>query len=296
VAYTGIGGLYTLLWTGEEAGLFRKYGIETDLVLIQPSSKAAQILISGDIDVVNGGSPTVITANLQGADLVIIASNCNRSTLSFFTLPSITRIQELKGKILGVTRFGASNDFETRYILKKNQLEPGKDVSLLQTGGYLEMLAAFQNNHIAGGLIGLPLSLKVKKQGLREIFGPEANPVYDIGAFMVKKSFVKDNREDLKKFLRALIAAFDVANQNPEVAKKAVAKYTRTADSEALEATQNHYSRQCATRIPLVSSAGLKLIADFTAESLPEARKLNIESAIDQSLLKELQQEGLADK
>lgn len=296
VAYTGIGGLYTILWTGQEAGVFKKYGIETDLVLIQPSSKAAQILISGDIDVVNGGSPTVVTANLQGADLVIIASNCNRSTLSFFTVPSVNRIQDLKGKVLGVTRFGASNDFETRYILKKNQLEPGKDVSLLQTGGYLEMLAAFQSNHIMGGLIGLPLSLKVKKQGLKELFGPEANPVYDIGAFMVKKSFIKDNREDLKKFLRALIAAFDVANQNPELAKRAVGKYTRTADSEALDATQIHYSKQCAVRLPFASLPGLKLINDFTAESLPEARKLNIESVIDHSLLKELQQEGLTDK
>jgi len=296
VAYTGIGGLYTILWTGQEAGLFKKYGVETDLVLIQPSSKAAQILISGDIDIVNGGSPTAVTANLQGADLVIIASNCNRSTLSFFTVPSINRIQDLRGKVLGVTRFGASNDFETRYILKKNQLEPGKDVSLLQTGGYLEMLAAFQNNHIAGGLIGLPLSLKVKRQGLKELFGPEANPIYDIGAFVVKKSFIKDNREDLKKFLRALIAAFDLANQNPELAKRAVGKYTRTVDSEALDATQIHYSKQCALRIPFASLPGLKLINDFTAESLPEARKLNVESLIDNSLLKELQQEGLTDK
>jgi hypothetical protein len=93
-----------------------------------------------------------------------------------------------------------------------------------------------------------------------------------------------------------LIAAFDVANQNPELAKRAVGKYTRTADSEALDATQIHYSKQCAVRLPFASLPGLKLINDFTAESLPEARKLNIESVIDHSLLKELQQEGLTDK
>jgi NitT/TauT family transport system substrate-binding protein len=293
VAYTAVSGLYTILWTGQEAGLFKKHGLDTDLVLIQPSSKAAQILISGDIDIVDGGAPTVVNANLQGADLVIIASNCNRSTLSFFTLPSINKIQDLKGKVLGVTRFGASNDFETRYILRKNRLEPGKDVLLLQTGGYVEMLAAFQSNHIVGGLIGLPLSLRVKKLGLKELFGPEANPVYDIGAFIVQRSFLSDNREDLKKFLRALIAAFDLANQNPEVAKKAVGKYTRTTDPEALGATHTHYSKTCATRVPLASTSGLNLIKDFAAESIPEARKLNVESLIDHSLLKELQKEGL---
>jgi NitT/TauT family transport system substrate-binding protein len=293
VAYTAVSGLYTILWTGQEAGLFKKHGIETDLVLIQPSSKAAQILISGDVDIVDGGAPTVLNANLQGADLVIIASNCNRSTLSFFTTPSINRIQDLKGKVLGVTRFGASNDFETRYILQKNNLQPGRDVSLLQTGGYLEMLAAFEKNHISGGLIGLPLSLRVRKLGLKELFGPEANPVYDIGSFFVKRSFIKDRRGDLKRFLRALVTAFDLANQNPEVAKRAVGKYTRIGDREALDATYTHYSKTCATRIPLASTTGLNLIKNFMVETIPDAKRLNVEPMIDHSLVKELQQEGL---
>ncbi len=109
-------------------------------------------------------------ANLAGADLAMIGY---QGQTSFFTSSSITSIAALKGKAVGVTRFGAFSDFVARHVLKKNRLQPVKDVALLQLGGTQEIMAAMQKNLVQGGSISLPLSLKAKELGFRELLTTE---------------------------------------------------------------------------------------------------------------------------
>ena len=292
VAYTAFAGTFTILWVGHEAGLYRKTGVELELLYIGSSTRAIQALLGGDIDIVYSAAGAVVDANLAGADLVMIGCQYDQGQTSFFTTASITSISGLKGKTLGVSRFGSFSDFVARYVLRKNRLQPVKDVAILQVGGTQEIIAAMQKNLVQGGSISLPLSLNAKQLGFRELMTTETIGLpFDYGCFIVKRTQLRAKREELKKVLRATIAAYDLAIQEPEIAKRAVAKYTRTTDAEILDATYKENVKEYAQRIPWVSLKGLASIVDFRGEGTADVKKLALEKMYDNSLLQEIQKE-----
>jgi NitT/TauT family transport system substrate-binding protein len=263
-----------------------------ETVFIAASSRAVQALISGDLEIIQGAAPTVVEANLLKAELVMIGTQYDKLVQSFFVVPSIARVKDLKGKAIGVSRFGSVSDFAARYIIRRYGMEPVRDVALVQTGGIPEMLAAMQNNLIQGGMISLPSSLKAKRLGMRELLSPgEIGLDFDMGTFIVTRSLLRERRDELKKFLRAIVEAFDLANQDPAIAKTVLARYTKTDDREVLDATYVEYVKKYARRIPLVSLPGLKPIIDFIGESRPEAKRLRPEEMLDNSILRELEGE-----
>ena len=293
VAYTAFAGTFTILWLGQQAGLYRKNGVELELLYVGSSTKAVQALLGGDIDIVYSAAGAVVDANLAGADLVMIGCQYDQGQTSFFTTASITSIGGLKGKTVGVTRFGSFSDFVARYVLKKNRLQPVKDVALLQVGGTQEIMAAMQKNLVQGGSISLPLSLKAKQLGFRELLTTETIGLpFDYGCLIVKGSHLRTKREELKKVLRATISAYDLAIQEPELAKRAIAKYTRITEPEILDATYKENVKEYALRIPFVSLTGLASIVDFRAEMTAEVKKLKLEKMFDNSLLQEIQREA----
>ena len=292
VAYTAFAGTFTILWVGHEAGLYQKNGVELELLYIGSSTRAVQALLGGDIDIVYSAAGAVVDANLAGADLVMIGCQYDQGQTSFFTTASITSISGLKGKTLGVSRFGSFSDFVARYVLRKNRLQPVKDVAILQVGGTQEIIAAMQKNLVQGGAISLPLSLNAKQLGFRELMTTETIGLpFDYGCFIVKRTQLRAKREELKRVLRATIAAYDLAIQEPQIAKKAVAKYTRTTDPEILDATYKENVKEYAQRIPWVSLKGLVSIVDFRGEGTAEVKKLALEKMYDNSLLQEIQKE-----
>jgi len=149
-----------------------------------------------------------------------------------------------------------------------------------------------QKNLVQGGSISLPLTLQARRLGFRELLTTETIALpFDYGCFIVKGSQLRAKRDELKKVLRATVAAYDLSIQEPAVAKKAIGKYTRTADSETLDATYKENVKDYALRIPYVSLPGLKSIIDFRAEGSAEVKKLALEKMFDNSLLQEIQKE-----
>ncbi len=263
-----------------------------DLLFIGSSTTAVQALLGGDVDIVYSAAGAVVDANLSGADLVMVGCQYDKGQTSFFTTVPIAGVGELKGKAVGVSRFGAFSDFVARHVLKKYRLQPIKDVALIQLGGTREIIAGMQNNLVQGGSISLPLTLQARKLGFRELLSTEQIALpFDYGCFIVKHSFLKSNREELKRVLRATIAAYDLAIQEPALAKKAIGKYTRTADIETLDATYKENVKDYALRIPYVSAAGLRSMVDFRSETAAEVKKLALDRMVDNSLLQEIEKE-----
>ncbi len=297
VAYTAFAGTFTILWVGKEAGIYQKYGADMDLLFIGSSTTAVQSLLAGDVDLVYSAAGAAVDANLSGANLTMIGCQYDTGQTSFFTTASIGSIAALKGKVVGVSRFGAFSDFVARHVLKKNHLEPIKDVAFLQLGGTREIIAGMQNNLAQGGSVSLPLSLQAHKLGFHELLTTETIALpFDYGCFIVKRSQVRAKREELKRILRATIAAYDLALQEPALAKKVIGKYTRTTDKETLDATYKENVKDYALRIPYVSPAGLSSIINFRAETTPEAKKLAPEKMFDNSLLQEIEKDAATKK
>jgi ABC-type nitrate/sulfonate/bicarbonate transport system substrate-binding protein len=294
VAYTAFAGTFTILWVGKETGLYKKHGVDMELLFIGSSTTAVNALLAGDVDIVYSAAGAVVDANLAGGDLMMVGCQYDTGQTSFFTTAPITSVTALKGKAVGVSRFGAFSDFVARHVLRKNGLQPIKDVALLQLGGTREIIASMQKNLVQGGSISLPLTLQARQLGFRELLTTEAIALpFDYGCFIVKGSQVRAKREDLKKVLRATIAAYDLAIQEPAIAKKAIGKYTRTSDNETLDATYKENVKDYALRIPYVSLTGLNSIIDFRAEGSAAVKKLALEKMFDNSLLQEIQKEQL---
>lgn len=292
VAYTAFAGTFTILWLGQDAGLYRKYGADMELLFIGSSTTAVQALLGGDVDIVYSAAGAVIDANLSGADLAMVGCQYDKGQTSFFTTAPIASIGELKGKAVGVSRFGAFSDFVARHVLKRYRLQPIKDVALIQLGGTREIIAAMQKNLVQGGSISLPLALQARKLGFRELLTTEQIDLpFDYGCFIVKHAFLKTRRDELKKVLRATIGAYDLAIRDPAQAKRTIGKYTRTVDTETLDATYKENVKEYALRIPFVSAAGLRSMIDFRAETAVEVKKLALEKMYDNSLLREIQKE-----
>ncbi len=293
VAYTAFAGTFTILWVGKDAGLYQKYGADMELLYIGSSTKSVQALLGGDIDIVYSAAGAVVDANLAGADLSMIGCQYDKGQTSFFTTANVASIGDLKGKAVGVTRFGAFSDFVARHVLKKNRLQPIKDVALLQLGGTQEIIAGMQNNLVQGGSISLPLTFNARKLGFRELLMTEAiNLPFDYGCFIVKQSALKTKREEMKRVLRATIAAYDHAIADPGFAKRTIGKYTRTADAAILDETYKENVKDYALRIPYVSVAGLNSILEFRSETDAEVKKLARQKIYDNSLLQEIAKES----
>ena len=159
VAYTAFAGTFTILWVGHETGLYRKPGVELELLLhrfeYESSSGFARRATSTLCILRQARSSMPIS---RGADLVMIGCQYDQGQTSFFTTASITNISGLKGKTLGVSRFGSFSDFVARYVLRKNRLQPVKDVAILQVGGTQEIIAAMWKNLVQGGSISPPFT------------------------------------------------------------------------------------------------------------------------------------------
>src|SRR5512145_1241758 len=152
VAYSSIGPMATGVWMAKDSGAFEKYGLQADIILITSGPVSVQALIGGDLQVVSAASNAVINAILNGAPIIAVGGTANRPYHRLFVQPEINRLEDLKGKILGVTRFGSITDNLTRILLRKHGLENA--VTVRQMGGTLEVAAAFQNRQIAGAVTG----------------------------------------------------------------------------------------------------------------------------------------------
>src|SRR6185436_19829072 len=123
LGYSTVGPAGTGLWMAKEIGAFEKYGIDADLIFISSGPVVVQALIGGDLQAGLAATNAVIAAVLGGASLVSVMSLVNRPYYRLWVQPEITRLEELRGKTLGVSRFGSVTDNLTRILLRKKRLD-----------------------------------------------------------------------------------------------------------------------------------------------------------------------------
>ena len=140
----------------KEAGIFQRHGLDVELVYIASGARAVQTLVGGSIDVAEVGGPAGVDARLAGADTIYVALPVTRVLVFTVAAPQIQRIEEMRGKTIGVTRIGTVTDFFTRVYLRQNNLVPDKDVMIRQAGGLPEIVAALKAGQVEGGHIRFP--------------------------------------------------------------------------------------------------------------------------------------------
>jgi len=277
---TGAVATFGLVWIAKEAGLLSREGIEAELVAISGSSKIVQVLVAGEAGLAHAGGPPFITANLNGADTVIIAAASNRPIgLSVMALPEIKSMKDLKGKSIGVTRFGSSTDFFTRSLLPHFGLQPDRDVAVMQMGGMPEIFAGLTSKGIAAGILSLPLNLRARDMGYTELTNSaEAGVVYPQAVVGTTRAFIAKNEALLHRFTKAFAEAIKVAKTDAPLSQKVIARYTRTTDPALLREMYREWSRNIESN-PRPSLESIKTALDTTMD--PKAKQADPRQFVD---------------
>jgi ABC-type nitrate/sulfonate/bicarbonate transport system substrate-binding protein len=287
VAYSSIGPMATGVWMAKDSGAFEKYGLQADIILITSGPVSVQALIGGDLQVVSAASNAVINAVLNGAPIVAVGGTANRPYHRLFVQPEINRMEDLRGKSLGVTRFGSITDNLSRILLRKHGLEGA--VNVRQLGGTIEVAAAFQNRLIAGAVTS---ELRVTPPSQPKILVRlvEMGIPYSMNMIAVQREYYRRNPAAVESMVRAYADGIAFMNQNRERAIKIITKYSRLTDPKMIE---EHYNDSATylDRIPLAEPEAVQTILDFMGK-----KGIPVETFQDNAIVEKLTREGFFDK
>ncbi|MBI2359062.1 MAG: ABC transporter substrate-binding protein [Deltaproteobacteria bacterium] len=287
------------IWTvGKDLGFYKKHGLDADLVYIGSTTIGVAAILAGDIDVGNAAGSGVALAASRGADLVSTGCFVNTLAYELVVLESVKSPEDLKGKSIGISRFGSVSDVAAREMLKGVGLKPVEDVNILQVGGASDRAAAFSRGAIAGfpsppGNVRLtgklvPYRILVNMADLEKPY-----PLPFICA-VTKKSYLAKKRDTVKRVIMALVEAGHYFKTNKEGAQRVVAKYLRVANKAYLEDSYRSTAKLI-DRVPYTTREGMKIQLDDALKKNPESR-LTIDDLIDDSIVRELEKEGFIDR
>jgi NitT/TauT family transport system substrate-binding protein len=273
-------------WVAYDAGLFKKYGLSVDLVLIRSAATITTALIAGETPMIQLGGNGTIQAALQGADTVNVQTLVPIIPQSLVVTADIKSPEDLKGKRLGVSRFGALSDLVIRHYLRKFGLDPAKDVTIIQVGGIPELLAAMKAGAISGGSLSPPVLSAAKKAGFKELGDFESlDYKYPAVAIATTRSFIQRQRSTALNFLRAEIEGIHAIRTQKNFAVNTLKKYMRISDPDILEEGYRYAVRFIQPR-PLPTTEETRAVLEELKR--PDAKPENF---IDLSLMQDLEKE-----
>jgi len=294
VGYSSLAGTETALWVAKDTGLLEKYGLDVSLKRLQGSSLVIQAMVAKEISISQVGGTAVVDAHLAGADLVYLASVIDTMVSSIHSLPSIKRIEDLKGKKLGVTRFGSITDFFGRYALKTKGLIADKDVGIVQTNDLPNTLASLKIGAIDAGVVVAPFTLEARKMGFPELVDmTKIGGPFPFNGIVATREFLKNDTDIVRRFMKGYVEAIAYSIKHHDQTLKIIGKYTRTTAPEILEETYRVNVANAFRKTPYPTVEGFKTILDFVAETRdPKAKAIDPKSMIDGSIVKELDASG----
>jgi NitT/TauT family transport system substrate-binding protein len=290
IGYPAISTTQSHIWVGHEAGIFRKYGLDAEPIFLRGGQIATQALAAGEPPIVNIG--TVVQANLQGYNLALVAAVQSKYDFYVFSRPEITRLDQVKGKRLGVTGFGSATHNASTILLRHLKLEANKDVAVMPAGVESEQIAGLLSAKIDLALFTSVVAYRARKAGLHPLFyiGDLDFEVQGNG-LATNRSYIQSHRETVKAALKGYVEAIHYIYANKKDAQKIFAKYLRTDDPEYLDYAHQTYVKLIPRR-PYPTLKGIQNLLDMLAPQIPQAKNAKPEQFVDLSFLQELEKDG----
>jgi NitT/TauT family transport system substrate-binding protein len=297
IAYSSADASNAVWFLALDAGLYRKHGLDVELVFIQSSTTSVSSVVAGDIQVANTSGGAVASAVVGGANLIMTACYINTLPYELVVQASVKSAEDLKGKSVGISRVGSASDVAARALIRGLGLEPVKEVPIIQVGGPAERAAAFRTERIVGfpsppGTIhlakGMPHRILISTADFQKRFD------FPYICSTTTKTFLATNRDTVRRLTMALIEATHFLKTRKEETKKYIAKYTRQNNPQYLEASYMA-NVKLHERVPLVTRAGTEVQIKEALSRKPGAT-IKIEDMVDDSIVRELEKSGFIDK
>ncbi len=284
-------------WIAEEAGLFKKYNLEFQLVFVSSASLVTAAMLSGEGEVAITGGESTIRAYAQGVnEFVFIASAKNTLTHSIMGRPEIKNPEALKGKRLGLTRLGSNSHYFVIQALRKFGVEPA-EVNFLQTGGQVENLAALFGGAVdAATMTGPSGGSRAVAQGFRYVvYGPDLRIPFAAATLVTRRSSIRTRSPVIEKFVRVMAEAVKIMFADKELTYKVLGKQLRISDRKILDAAYDEEIKVMEPRLEFKTES-FQAILDETAKVDPRAKKLKPQDVIDRTYLDKLEKSSFFDK
>jgi NitT/TauT family transport system substrate-binding protein len=294
IGYSSISGAYTPIWVAHDAGYFTKEGLQDDIILIPSGTQLAQVTVAGEIDIGSLNGSSAIAAALQGADLKIIGNSGNKMVFSLYVRPEIKTVEAMKGKRIGITRFGSAPDISVRYALRKYNINPDKDLTLIQLGFMATVAAGLQGGSIEGGVVSPPTQFAIDKAGFRELISiTDMDFAFPNPALVAVGPIIRSKPDVINRFMRAYTRGIHRARTDREFTYRSMAKYTKIQDPVVLQKAYDFYMSKVLEKAPYVNMAGVHNVLDDLAKTVPAAKNAKPEQFVDLRFLDTLEKSGL---
>ena len=292
IAWAGASPANSPIWVVQEKGFLKKQGLDAEVISITASPIALQAMLAGELDVIVTSVTTLVNSRLAGADIVMIMGMVPTFVDHIITLPSITKVEQLKGKTGGVNRIGSTSDLGLRLALRKLGVDPEKEAKIITSGGNPERFAALSKGVVQFTIMPEPFVREAEKLGFKDFLdiGSLKIPFW-WNAVLTRESIIKAKRPAVLKFVKAMTEALHFLKTEKEASKQIFSKNLRITDPESLERAYRAYS-VVFPEAPYPTPEGVKTMLDDLAPRNPKAAAADSKAFVDMSFVQELEKAG----
>jgi len=293
IAYGAPSAAFAAPWLAKEAGLFEKYGLDAELTYIASGPTLLQSMIAGEIDFGELAAPSSMNAYLEGGEVVWITEALNRPVLLLIARPEIARVEDLRGRPVGVTRIGTTTHTFMKIALRSVGMDPENDVQILQTGGTPETVAALETGRISGAVSGPPNHLRALEAGMRVLADlAELGIPWPFGGTITTKRYIAAHPDAVRGYVKAYTEALHLLRTDRERSIAVITKYAELTDraiaEQAWEMFRGHYAA-----LPYPDPAAMQAAVDEELAAInPRAREVPPQAYYDDRFVRELDESG----
>ncbi|MGN6735744.1 MAG: ABC transporter substrate-binding protein [Candidatus Binatia bacterium] len=284
---------YSMPWVAEDLGLFKKYDLDFGFVYIPASSTATAAILGNNVEVGLLGGVGIVNAYANGAtDLCFIGSIKNIMTQSILAKPNITKLDQLRGKRIGVTRIGSNTHFFTVQALRRAGMNPDKDITFIQTGGDNETLGALASGRVDAASMLPPTDGRAIALGFHYVvFGPDIAIPYAASTITTRRSVIAKRGQVIGRFMRAMAEASKSMHRDKDLVYRVLEKKLRITDRAILDASYAIEMKVMEPRLELKAAAIQPMIAEV-AKTNPRANEIKPQDLMDRRYLAEMESSG----
>ncbi len=289
--FTAISIVNAPLWVAQEGGYLAEEGIDASVEYVATSTTLTQAMLAGEVAVADSGQEALVAADLAGADLVAVAVGTDRFIFRLFGAEPVRSIPDLRGRRLGITRYGSTTDTVSRLLLKRNGLDPDRDVTIVQVGGVPEILAALQSGSIDAGALSPPTMFRAAGSYNVLVDTTEVDIFFHQAMLITPRRYLAENEATMRRVIRGYLRGVARFKQDKAFATAITGKYTQTDDAYILEQSWAAEDRVL-PRVPLIRPDAIQVSLDEAAGQYPDARTRSPSDFYDNHLVQEQEANG----
>ncbi len=287
VAFSNITGDNLPPWLAKEGALFEKNRLDVDLQSISGGASTMSALLSGQLQLAHLGGSEVLSAAANGADVMIVANFAPVYPYVLMAAANIKSTADLRGQKVGVSNFGGSADIATRALLRREGLDPDKDVTILPLGSHHNRTAALLSGQVQAGVDDPPDTTKLEAKGMHAVANlaalrlPAANTV-----LAAQRSWVKDHKDVVQRYVDSMVQAIARASNDKALSITVMRKYFKSEDEKAMGAAVDFFTKEVFPSLPYPKVEQFADAKNVLGAKSEKVRNYDVAALLDSTFVK----------